>query len=67
MSTIYFDKWPAIKEFHGVMSDFHPAERKFSTNKSTFRGNDEQSSLLLKSDIPNLKQKRYWLRQNDYN
>jgi hypothetical protein len=31
------------KEFHGVMSEtFHPAGRKF-TNKSTFRGNDEQS------------------------
>lgn len=49
-----FDKWPAIKEFHGVMSQtFHPAEEG---NLAPIKARSEEmmnkAALLLKSDIP---------------
>jgi hypothetical protein len=49
-----FDKWPAIKEFHGVMSEtFHPAEEG---NLAPIKARSEEmmnkAALLLKSDIP---------------
>ena len=49
-----FDKWPAIKEFHEVMSQtFHPAEEG---NLAPIRARSEEmmnkAAMLLKSDIP---------------
>ena len=49
-----FDKWPAIKDFHGVMSEtFHPAEEG---NLAPIKARSEEimnkGALLLKSDIP---------------
>jgi hypothetical protein len=49
-----FDKWPAIKEFHEVMSQtFHPAEEG---NLAPIKARSEEmmnkAAMLLKSDIP---------------
>ncbi|MBG6061501.1 hypothetical protein IWX83_001284 [Flavobacterium sp. CG_9.1] len=49
-----FDKWPAIKEFHEVMSQtFHPAEEG---NVAPIKARSEEmmnkAAMLLKSDIP---------------
>ena len=49
-----FEKWPAIKEFHKVMSEtFHPAEEG---NLAPIKARSEEmmnkAALLLKSDIP---------------
>ena len=49
-----FDKWPAIKEFHEVMSQtFHPAEEG---NLDPIKARSEEmmnkAAMLLKSDIP---------------
>ncbi len=49
-----FDKWPAIKEFHGVMSQtFHPAEEG---NLAPIKARSEEmmnkAAVILKSDIP---------------
>ena len=49
-----FDKWPAIKEFHGVMSEtFHPAEEG---NLAPIKARSEEmmhkAAQLLKSEIP---------------
>jgi hypothetical protein len=45
---------------------FHPAEGNLAPIKA--RSVMNKAALLLKSDIPtNLKQKRYWLRQNACN
>ena len=48
------DKWPALKEFHGVMSStFHPAEEgNFEPIKTRSEELAEKSSALLKSDVP---------------
>lgn len=49
-----FDKWPAIKEFHGVMSQtFHPAEEgNFAPIKTRSGEMMSKAALVLKSDIP---------------
>lgn len=49
-----FDKWPAIKEFHEVMSQtFHPAEEgNFAPIKARSEEMMNKSAMLLKSDIP---------------
>ena len=49
-----FDKWPAIKEFHEVMSEtFHPAEEG---NLASIKARSEEmmnkAAQLLKSEIP---------------
>ncbi|MGO4905204.1 hypothetical protein [Flavobacterium sp. W20_MBD1_R3] len=49
-----FDKWPAIKELHEVMSQtFHPAEEG---NLAPIKARSEEmmnkAAMLLKSDIP---------------
>ncbi len=49
-----FEKWPAIKEFHEVMSQtFHPAEEG---NLLPIKARSEEmmnkAAMLLKSDIP---------------
>ncbi|MDI5887849.1 MULTISPECIES: hypothetical protein [Flavobacterium] len=49
-----FEKWPAIKEFHEVMSQtFHPAEEG---NLAPIKARSEEmmnkAAMLLKSDIP---------------
>ncbi|SDH74304.1 hypothetical protein SAMN04488062_11352 [Flavobacterium omnivorum] len=49
-----FEKWPAIKEFHEVMSQtFHPAEEG---NVAPIKARSEEmmnkAAMLLKSDIP---------------
>lgn len=49
-----FEKWPAIKEFHEVMSQtFHPAEEG---NLTPIKARSEEmmnkAAMLLKSDIP---------------
>ncbi|MFV8322938.1 hypothetical protein [uncultured Flavobacterium sp.] len=49
-----FEKWPAIKEFHEVMSQtFHPAEEG---NLVPIKARSEEmmnkAAMLLKSDIP---------------
>jgi hypothetical protein len=49
-----FEKWPAIKEFHEVMSQtFHPAEEG---NMAPIKARSEEmmnkAAMLLKSDIP---------------
>jgi len=49
-----FEKWPAIKEFHGVMSEtFHPAEEgDFAPVKARSEEMMSKATLVLKSDIP---------------
>lgn len=49
-----FDKWPAIKEFHGVMSQtFHPAEEgNLEPIKTRSEELMNKAAALLKSDIP---------------
>lgn len=49
-----FEKWPAIKEFHDVMSQtFHPAEEgNFAPIKARSEEMMIKASKLLKSDIP---------------
>ena len=49
-----FDKWPAIKEFHGVMSEtFHPAEEgNLAPIKARSQEMVEKAEAILKSDIP---------------
>lgn len=49
-----FDKWPAIKEFHGVMSEtFHPAEEgNLAPIKARSEEMVQKAASLLKSDIP---------------
>ena len=49
-----YDKWPALKEFHEVMSQtFHPAE---VGNVAPIKARSEEmmnkAAMLLKSDIP---------------
>lgn len=48
------DKWPAIKTFHGVMSQtFHPAEEgNLAPIKARSLEMVEKAEALLKSDIP---------------
>ncbi|TDE51053.1 hypothetical protein [Flavobacterium sp. GT3P67] len=49
-----FDKWPAIKEFHEVMSQtFHPAEEgNFAPIKTRSEEMMNKAAMLLKSEIP---------------
>lgn len=49
-----FEKWPAIKNFHGVMSQtFHPAEEgDFAPIKARSEEMMTKASLVVKSDIP---------------
>ncbi|HSN48030.1 MAG TPA: hypothetical protein VLR29_04660 [Flavobacterium sp.] len=49
-----FEKWPAIKEFHEIMSQtFHPAEEgNFAPIKARSKEMKSKASKLLKSDIP---------------
>ena len=49
-----FDKWPAIKEFHEVMSQtFHPAEEgNFEPIKTRSEEMVVKAEALLKTDIP---------------
>ncbi len=49
-----FDTWPAIKEFHGVMSEtFHPAEEgNLAPIKARSEEMMQKAALLLKSEIP---------------
>lgn len=49
-----FEKWPAIKEFHEIMSHtFHPAEEgDFAPIKNRSQEMVTKASLLLTSDIP---------------
>ena len=49
-----FDKWPAIKEFHEVMSQtFHPAEEgNLVPIKARSEEMRNKAAMLLKSDIP---------------
>jgi hypothetical protein len=49
-----FDKWPALKEFHEVMSQtFHPAEEgNFTPIKNRSEEMMSKAAMLLKSDIP---------------
>ena len=49
-----FDKWPALKEFHEVMSQtFHPAEEgNFAPIKTRSEEMMSKVAMLLKSDIP---------------
>lgn len=49
-----FDKWPALKEFHEVMSQtFHPAEEgNFTPIKSRSEEMMSKAAMLLKADIP---------------
>ena len=49
-----FDKWPAIKEFHEVMSQtFHPAEEgNLAPIKTRSEEMMNKATMLLKSDIP---------------
>jgi hypothetical protein len=49
-----FEKWPAIKAFHGVMSQtFHPAEEgNFAPIKSRSEEMMTKATLVVKSDIP---------------
>ena len=50
-----FDKWPAMKEFHDVMSEtFHPAEKgNLAPIKARSQEMINKATLLLKSDTPN--------------
>lgn len=49
-----FEKWPAIKEFHGVMSQtFHPAEEgDFAPIKARSEEMMTKATLVVQSDIP---------------
>ena len=49
-----FEKWPAIKEFHGVMSQtFHPAEEgNFAPIKVRSEEMMIKAKLVVQSDIP---------------
>jgi hypothetical protein len=49
-----FEKWPAIKEFHEVMSQtFHPAEEgNLLPIKERSEEMMNKAAMLLKSDIP---------------
>ncbi len=49
-----FEKWPAIKEFHEVMSQtFHPAEEgNLVPIKARSEEMRNKAAMLLKSDIP---------------
>lgn len=49
-----FEKWPAIKEFHEVMSQtFHPAEEgNFAQIKSRSEEMMTKANKVVKSDIP---------------
>jgi Skp family chaperone for outer membrane proteins len=49
-----FDKWPAIKEFHEVMSQtFHPSEEgNLEPIKTRSEELMNKAAVLLKSDIP---------------
>ena len=49
-----FDKWPALKEFHEVMSQtFHPAEEgNLVPIKARSQEMMNKAAMLLKSDIP---------------
>jgi len=49
-----FEKWPAIKEFHTVMSQtFHPAEEgDFTPIKARSEEMLTKATLVIKSDIP---------------
>ena len=49
-----FEKWPAIKEFHEIMSQtFHPAEEgNFGPIKARSEEMMSKAAMLLKSDIP---------------
>jgi len=49
-----FEKWPAIKEFHGVMSEtFHPAEEgDFAPINTRSEEMMKKAALVRKSDIP---------------
>jgi hypothetical protein len=49
-----FNKWPALKEFHEVMSQtFHPAEEgNFAPIKTRSEEMMSKAAMLLKSDIP---------------
>ena len=49
-----FEKWPAIKEFHEVMSQtFHPAEEgNLVPIKERSEEMMNKAAMLLKSDIP---------------
>ncbi|MBL0012666.1 MAG: hypothetical protein IPP30_02615 [Flavobacterium sp.] len=49
-----FDKWPAIKEFHQVMSQtFHPSEEgNLEPIKTRSEELMNKAAVLLKSDIP---------------
>lgn len=54
VSAQSMDKWPALKDFHGVMSQtFHPAEEG---NLEPIKARSEElmnkAAALLKSDIP---------------
>jgi hypothetical protein len=49
-----FEKWPAIKEFHEIMSQtFHPAEEgNFAPIKARSEEMMSKAASLLKSEIP---------------
>ena len=49
-----FDKWPALKEFHEVMSQtFHPAEEgNFAPIKARSEEMMSKAAMLLKTEIP---------------
>lgn len=53
-SQSIFEKWPAIGEFHGVMSQtFHPAEEgNLEPIKTRSAEMLKKAKALLKSDIP---------------
>ena len=54
ISQSIFEKWPAIGEFHGVMSQtFHPAEEgNLEPIKTRSAEMLKKAKALLKSDIP---------------
>lgn len=54
ISAQSMDKWPALKDFHGVMSQtFHPAEEgNLEPIKTRSEEMMNKAAALLKSDIP---------------
>ena len=54
VSAQSMDKWPALKDFHGVMSQtFHPAEEgNLEPVKTRSEELMNKAAALLKSDIP---------------
>lgn len=54
LSAQSMDKWPALKDFHGVMSQtFHPAEEgNLEPIKMRSEEMMNKAAALLKSDIP---------------